>query len=87
MCDPAWQRASSSVTTKGFDAAYDDLIHAQTPFTSAWHTHEVADVKKQFSAEAILAGCQSYQQLFGAKVSALESETKKLSKMHLAQRG
>ena len=87
MCDPAWQWASSSVTTKGLDAAYDDLIHAQTPFTSAWHTHEVADVKKQFSAEAIVASCQSYHIFWGAKVSALESETKKLSKMHLVQRG
>lgn len=81
--DSAWRWASASCTTANFTEAVDALRAAETSFTKAWHTHDLSDVKKQYTHEAIIAGCQNYIDAFSKLIERVENETKKLAKSHL----
>ena len=83
--EASWKWVSAACTTLGFDAAYKALNEQEGEFSKAFHMHELSDMKKRFSTEAIIAGCQAYSKNFLVKISPVEAETKKLTKMHLVQ--
>ena len=84
--DAAWRWASAQCTTASFEQAYAALAGADNSFSKAWHTHELSDIKKQCTQAALIAGCQSYIDDFSDLIGHVETETKKLTKMHLVMK-
>lgn len=85
--DKAWEWAKSATTTARVQQVYDQITACQNLFSKAFHTHELADVKKQFPAELLVKNCSEYVNSFAKRLDELSKETCKLNKMHLIHTG
>ncbi len=85
--DKAWEWARSGTTTGKVQQAYDQITGCQNMFSKTFHTHELADVKKQFPGESLVKNCYEYVNSFDKRLGELSKETCKLNKMHLIHTG
>jgi hypothetical protein len=85
--DKAWEWAKSETTTAKVQVAYAQITGCQNLFSKTFHTHELADVKKQFPAESLVKNCSEYVNSFDKRLDELSKETCKLNKMHLIHTG
>ena len=82
--DASWAWAVAA--TEPFDGAYGAVMQAALlEFPTMLHTHDLAGVKKTMSPETLTKECIHYVDNCGSILEALNTECKRLIRMHLAR--